>query len=103
MSALDRDIESTSPPRYEDLEVSDHAQVRWTERSSRPRLNPAVAWLEAVPIDYPRMSPPAQHARLHEVSEIILLADGHATLVTCIRLEDRPEDEQQYIRSQLNL
>lgn len=96
------DVDVTSSPRYEDLRVSDHVHIRWAERSSHSRLNPRVAWLEAIPIDYPSMSPPAKHARLHEVSEMILLADDYE-LITCIPLTDRPQDEQQHIRDQIGL
>ena len=89
-------------PRYEDLVVDEHFPKQWTKRSDRPRLNPRIAWLEAIPIDYPSAKPPAECARLHEVTELILLAEPDGRLVTCIRLADRPRNEQQYIRSQVS-
>ncbi|WP_265109141.1 hypothetical protein [Halosolutus halophilus] len=92
----------TGSPRYTEVSVSSHAYERWAERSNRPKLNPRVAWLEAVPIDYPSIKPPAEFARLHEVTGLILLAESDGTLRTCIPLSNRPRDEQQYIRSQVS-
>ncbi|ELZ12048.1 hypothetical protein C478_10618 [Natrinema thermotolerans DSM 11552] len=91
----------TDTPRFEDLEADGHPRDKWAERSPKPSLNPRIAWLEAVPIDYPSMSPPAKYARFHEVTELIILANEYR-LVTFIPLEDRPQDEQQYIRSQVS-
>lgn len=91
----------TQSPRYTEISVSDHAYERWAERSNRPKLNPRVAWLEAIPVDYPSAKPPAEYARYHEVTEMILLADPNGRLVTCIPLEHRSQNEQQYVRSQV--
>lgn len=102
MSIVESDIDVAPTPRYEDLEVTDHALDRWAERSPKPRLDPDVAWLEAIPIDCPSAKPPADRARLHEVTEMILLADPDGGLVTCKPLGDRSRDEQQYIRSQVS-
>ncbi|WP_435552722.1 hypothetical protein [Natrinema sp. CGMCC1.2065] len=104
MSIVETDeIDVTPTPRYEDLEVDPHFPERWTERSPRQQLNPKVAWLEAIPVDYPSASPPAECTRYHEVTEMLLLAEPNGRLVTCIPLEDRPHDEQQYIRSQVSV
>ncbi|WP_121744441.1 hypothetical protein [Natronorubrum halophilum] len=91
----------TQSPSYEDIEVSGHCHRMWSERSNRPDLNPRIAWLEAVPVDYPSIKPPARFARYHEVTGQILLACPDGTLATCIPLSNRSRDEQRYIRDQL--
>lgn len=101
MSTVETDIDVTHTPTYDEIFVDPHFPQRWSERCDRPELNPAIAWLEAIPIDYPSAKPPANCARLHEVTEMILLAEPNGRLVTCIRLEDRPRHEQQHIRDQL--
>lgn len=102
MSVVENDVDVTPTPRYEELVVDEHFPERWTKRSDRPQLNPKIAWLEAIPIDYPSAKPPAECARFHEVTGMILLAEPNGRLVTCIPLEDRSRDEQQYIRSQVS-
>lgn len=100
MSTVETDAEASQTPTYTELRASHHVRHRWGQRSSQPNLCPRIAWLEAVPIHYPSIKSPAKHARLHEVTEMLLLA-GDEQLVTCIPLEDRPRSEQQYIRDQL--
>lgn len=95
------DVDVTPTPRYEELVVDEHFPSRWAERSDRPQLNPKVAWLEAIPVDYPSARPPAECARFHEVTEMLLLAEPNGRLVTCIPLEDRPLTERRYIQSQV--
>ena len=104
MSIVESDTEPdvTPTPRYEEIVVDEHFPGRWAKRSPRPKLNAKIAWLEAIPVDYPSAKPPAECARLHEVTEMILLAEPNGRLVTCIPLEDRPQDEQQYVRSQVS-
>ncbi|WP_226041532.1 hypothetical protein [Natrinema sp. DC36] len=91
----------TQSPQFTEIEVSDHAHRRWAERSDRPKLNPLAAWLEAIPVEYPSMSPPAKYARYHETTNLLLLAAADRTLTTCIPLSGRSVKEQQYIRSQV--
>lgn len=95
-------MSTASAPTYEQTAVSGHCRHKWEQRSPRPSLDPRIAWLEAVPVHYPSIKPPAKHARLHEVTELLLLAAADGTLVTCIQLEDRSHDEQRYIRSQVS-
>ncbi|GAB3669619.1 hypothetical protein [Halopiger thermotolerans] len=97
------DVDVKPTPRFEDLEVDPHFPDRWSKRANRPQLDPKVAWLEAIPVDYPSAKPPADCTRFHEVTETLLLAEPNGRLVTCIPLEDRPQDEQRYIREQLDL
>ncbi|WP_137288800.1 hypothetical protein [Natronorubrum halophilum] len=92
---------NTQSPSYEETTVSKHCREQWSERSNRPQLNPRIAWLEAVPIDYPSIKPPARFARYHEVTGQILLACPDGTLATCIPLSNRSRSEQQYIRNQV--
>lgn len=92
----------TQSPRYEDTTVSKHCREQWAERSDRPKLNPRIAWLEAVPIDYPSIKPPSEFARLHEVTGLILLAAPNGTLTTCIPIWHRPQNERRYIQNQLS-
>jgi len=92
----------TRSPRYTEVRVSDHAYERWSERSDQPKMNPRAAWLEAVPVEYPSISPPARHARYHQPTGLVLLVAGDGTLTTCIPLEDRSQDEQQHVRSQVS-
>ncbi|WP_226479121.1 hypothetical protein [Natrinema amylolyticum] len=101
MSVVETDVDVTPTPRYEEIFVDEHFPEQWSKRSDRPQLNPQIAWLEAIPVDYPSAKPPAECARLHEVTEMILLAEPNGRLVTCIPLEDRSRTEQQYIRSQV--
>ena len=103
MSTVESDVDVTAAPTFDEIEPTDHCRERWSERSDRPSLNPRVAWLEAVPIDYPSARPPARHARFHEVTELILLASDDGLLRTCIPLSNRPRDEQRYIRDQLEV
>ncbi|QRV14258.1 hypothetical protein JMJ58_15095 [Haloterrigena salifodinae] len=102
MSIVD-DVGVTAGPTFEEISVSSHCRERWDERSDRPLLNPRIAWLEAVPVDYPSARPPARHARFHEVTELILLASDDGLLRTCIPLSNRPRDERRYIRDQLEV
>ncbi|WP_436344468.1 hypothetical protein [Natronorubrum sp. FCH18a] len=101
MSIVETDIDVSHTPTYDEIFVDPHFPKRWSERSGRPNLNPRIAWLEAIPIDYPSAKPPAECARLHEVTETILLAEPNGRLVTCYPLSNRPRDEQQHIRDQL--
>ncbi|SEQ28405.1 hypothetical protein [Natrinema salaciae] len=100
MSVVETNVDVTATPRYEEIVVDEHFPSRWAERSDRPQLNPKIAWLEAITIDYPSAKPPAECTRYHEVTGMLLLAEPNGRLVTCIPLEDRPRDEQQYIRFQ---
>ncbi|SDJ68120.1 hypothetical protein [Natronorubrum texcoconense] len=69
MAETDIDIHIIHVSTYDVAFVDPYFPQRWSEHCDRLELNPTIAWLEA----YDR-------------------------LVTCIRLEDRPRDEQQYIR-----
>lgn len=93
---------SSSAPTYEETTVSGHFRHKWEQRSARPSLDPRIAWLEAVPVHYPSMKPPAKHARLHEVTDLLLLGEPDGCLVTCIKLQDRSRKEQRYIRNQVS-
>ncbi|AXR78965.1 hypothetical protein [Natrarchaeobaculum sulfurireducens] len=103
MSAATSGPEVKPTPSYEELHVDEHFYDRWAERSPRSQLNPSIAWLESIPVDYPSATPPADRTRYHEVTQLLLLATPEGRLVTCIRLEDRPDDEQRYIRDQIEV
>ncbi|QLG47862.1 hypothetical protein [Natrinema halophilum] len=91
----------TQSPRYTEISVSEHAYDRWTERSAQPKLNPRAAWLEAIPVEYPSINPPAKYARYHQETDLVLLVAGDDTLITCIPLSQRSVKEQQYVLSQV--
>lgn len=79
----------TQSPHYTEVEVSNHAHRRWAERSDRPKMNPRAAWLEAVPVDYPSINPPAKYARYHEETGLLLLVAADRTLTTCVPISGR--------------
>ena len=79
--------------------VSDHISTEtWPDRVGT-NVDLRGAWRDAEPVHYPNASN-ACVARLYEM-EILLLA-RQGSLVTCIPLWHRTENEQQYIRSQVN-
>jgi len=79
-----------------------HAQWRWELRAPPKwrNLSVRVAWREAEPVAYPSCNSDAEYARLHVATEIVLIAH-YGMLRTVVRLSDRPEHEQQYVREQV--
>lgn len=61
--------------------VSKHAADRWADRSDRPDLPPAVAWLHAEPVRDPPLS--GDEFRYHDSADVLLIRKDR-TLVTVI-------------------
>jgi len=78
--------------------VSEHARQRFSERAGGLR-NLFAVWYEARPINCPSARGQA-YARYHAGDDLLLIA-AWGKLLTVIKLTDRPLDEQQCVRNQL--
>ena len=78
--------------------VSEHARQRFSQRAGGLR-NLFAVWYEARPINFPSARGQA-YARYHVGYDLVLIA-AWGELLTVIKLTDRPLDEQQYVRNQL--
>jgi hypothetical protein len=89
----------TPPYRRVDWQlVRRHARLQWDDRTSDPGANLRAIWRESTPIDYPAAQN-AAYCRYHAGEDVVLVAE-YGFLVTVIKLTDRPDHEQQYVREQ---
>lgn len=92
----------------EGLAWSLHARRQWARRSACPGRDLDRVWYQSVPADYPPARDGAW-ARYHADGDVVLLLNSDDTpaeraervVVTVIKLTDRPRDEQQYVREQV--
>ena len=92
------------------VEWSTHAKDRWQERGGS--VGHLRAWQESAEVDYPSAHSEAR-GRYHEATDSVLIVkrvrrntddlgwEFIDIVMSVIELDDRPDDEQRYVRQQV--